>query len=170
MVRHRRVRLTLKPLLETRNDMIVSRIMVALCVLVLSLAPTLSCAETRIESDIGYRKDIMMAMDWNLVRIAQAVRHQIPYNRDRLIAEGQALQSLSTLPWVAFVPGSDHGATKAKPEIWRQAAQFQAHIRKFEQVAVQLEKSTSQGNLSGVAQPLTEVAQGCRSCHHRFMK
>ncbi len=150
--------------------MLDSRKIIALCALALSLAPTLSSAETRIESDIGYRKDIMMAMDWNLVRIAQAVRHQIPYNRDRVLAEGRAIRTLSTLSWVAFVPGSDHGPTKAEPKIWQQAVQFQAHIRKFEQVAVQLEKSTAQGNLSGIAQPLTDVAQSCRSCHHRFMR
>ncbi len=143
---------------------------IALCTLLLNFTPMLAQAETRIQSDIDYRKDIMMAMDWNLVRIAQMVRHQSPYNRDRLIAEGQAIRELSTLPWVAFVPGSDRGNTKAEPRIWQQPIQFRAKIRQFEKVALQLGQSTSQAKLAGVARPLGEVAQGCRSCHHHFMK
>lgn len=150
--------------------MIAFRKTVALCALILNLSPMLAHAETRIQSDIDYRKDIMMAMDWNLVRIAQMVRHQRPYNRDRLVAEGQAIGELSTLPWVAFVPGSDRGYTKAEPRIWQQPGQFQNQIRQFESAALQLQQSTAQGNLAMAARPLGAVAQGCRSCHHHFMK
>lgn len=150
--------------------MISFRKTIALGVLCLNLAYLPARAETRIQSDIGYRKDIMMAMDWNLVRIAQMVRHQIPYNRDRLISEGQAIRALSTMPWVAFVPGSDTGYTKAEPRIWQRPVQFQAKIRNFERLAMPLAQATSQGQLANVARPLGAVAQGCRSCHHRFMK
>lgn len=170
MVHRRRRPLAHEPPLETHKHMISFRKTIVLCALCLSFAPTITYAETRIQSDIDYRKDIMMAMDWNLVRIAQMVRRQIPYNRDRLIAEGRAIRELSTLPWVAFVQGSDRGDTKAEPRIWQQPSQFQVKIRQFEKVALQLEQSTSQAKLAGVARPLGEVAQGCRSCHHRFMK
>jgi cytochrome c556 len=150
--------------------MISFRKTIALGVLCLNLAYLPAKAETRIQSDIGYRKDIMMAMDWNLVRIAQMLRHQRPYNRDRLISEGQAIRVLSTMSWVAFVPGSDVGYTKAEPRIWQQPAQFQTKIRDFEQLAMQLDQATSQGQLANVARPLGAVAQSCRSCHHHFMK
>lgn len=143
---------------------------IALCAVLLSSTPLLAQAETRIQSDIGYRKDIMMAMDWNLVRIAQMVRHQSPYNHDRLVAEGQALGELSRLPWVAFVPGSDAGYTKAASSIWQQPRQFQNQVQRFEAAALQLQQSTAQGNLAMAGRTLGAVAQGCRSCHHHFMK
>jgi len=139
-------------------------------VLLLSLVPLLSQAETRIQSDIGYRKDIMMAMDWNLVRIAQMLRHQRPYDRARLLSEAHALQALSTMPWVAFVPGSDRGFTKARPQIWQARSQFQAHALRFEKTVAQLSVSAAQGPLGDIAKPLERVVQGCHSCHHRYMK
>ncbi|MHB8253391.1 MAG: c-type cytochrome [Acidiferrobacter sp.] len=144
--------------------------MAAVCALVLGLAPLAAQAETRIQSDIGYRKDIMMAMDWNLVRIAQMARHQRPYNRARLASEGRALQALSTMPWVAFVPGSDRGFTKAEPRIWQQPRQFQNVIQRFESAAQRLAVATAQGNLAGIGRPLEQVAAGCHSCHHHIRK
>jgi len=127
-------------------------------------------AETRIQSDINYRKDLMLAMDWNLVRIAQMVRHQLPYSRARLMREGSALQALSTLPWVAFVPGSDRGQTKAKPRIWQQPIPFRAAIRHFEAQVQALNVAAQSGNLAQIARPLQGTAESCKSCHHHFMK
>ena len=140
------------------------------CALLLSFIPIVAQAETRIQSDIGYRKDIMMAMDWNLVRIAQMLKHQRPYDRARLVSEARALQALSTMPWVAFVPGSDRGFTKAEPRIWQEPSQFQAKVQQFEKVAARLGASAAQGDLGRVGKPLEQVAESCHSCHHRFLK
>lgn len=137
--------------------------------LVAAVAPR-ALAETRIQSDIAYRKDLMFAMDWNLVRIAQMVRHQRPLDRNRLAYEGRALAALGVLPWTAFVPGSDYGETKAKPLIWQQGQAFQKAVLSFEAATRALQAATAQGRLSAVAHPLEEVARGCDSCHHRFMK
>lgn len=137
---------------------------------VLSLTHSVAHAETRIQSDIGYRKDLMFAMDWNLVRIAQMLRRQVPYNRARLAREGQALQALSNLPWVAFVPGSDVGQTKAKPGIWQHPRAFQADARHFEGLVQSLNAAAAGGSLARVARPLEQVAQSCKSCHHRFLR
>lgn len=137
---------------------------------VLSLILPVAHAETRIQSDIGYRKDLMFAMDWNLVRIAQMVRHQLPYNRARLANEGQALQALSNLPWVAFVPGSGVGQTKAKATIWQHPRAFQAATVHFEGLVRSLNAAAASGSLARVARPLQHVAQSCKSCHHRFLR
>lgn len=143
---------------------------IGLVAVALSLALPVAHAETRIQSDIGYRKDLMFAMDWNLVRIAQMLRHQLPYNRARLATEGQALQALSNLPWAAFVPGSGVGQTKAKATIWQHPRAFQATTAHFEALVRSLNTAAASGSLARVARPLQQVAQGCKSCHHRFMK
>lgn len=142
----------------------------ALGAVILALAPCAVSAETRIQSDIAYRRELMAAMDWNLVRIAQTIRHQRPYDPARLGAQARALALLATLPWVAFVPGSDRGPTKADARIWQQPGAFQAAITHFEAVTRVLAKAAAQGPLAGVRRPLEGVAGACRSCHHRFMR
>lgn len=142
----------------------------ALVCLAATLAPCAVSAETRIQSDIAYRRELMAAMQWNLVRIVQTLRHQRPYDQARFAAEGQALASLASLPWVAFVPGSDSGATKASVRVWRQPRAFGAAVTHFEALARTLAQATSQGPLTRAARPLEQVATACRSCHHRFMR
>ena len=132
------------------------------------LAPTVVTAETRIQSDISYRREIMAAMDWNLVRIAQTLRHERPYDPGRIAGEGRALAMLATLPWVAFVPGSDRGATKAAARIWQQPQAFEAAVTHFEAVTRELAQATARAPLAAAAHPLEQVADACRSCHHRF--
>ncbi len=142
----------------------------ALVCLATMLTPYAVSAETRIQSDIAYRRELMAAMQWNLVRIAQTLRHQRPYDPARLAAEGQALAALAALPWVAFVPGSDRGATKASVRIWREPRAFGAAVTRFEALARTLAQATSQGPLTRAARPLERVAGSCRSCHHRFIR
>ncbi|MDA8391170.1 MAG: cytochrome c [Gammaproteobacteria bacterium] len=128
-----------------------------------------SHAQNRIQADIGYRKALMVAMQWNLVRIAQMLRHQRPYDALRLQSEAQAIAALSTMPWVAFVPGSDRGYTKAKAAIWRNPAGFSLRVRTFEAQAAQLASAAPRG-LAAVQRPLEAVARGCHACHERFMR
>ncbi|WP_298135361.1 cytochrome c [Acidiferrobacter sp.] len=142
----------------------------AVCAVAAVLAPTGVLAETRIQSDIDYRRELMAAMDWNLVRIAQTLRHQRPYDAQRFAAEGRALAALAPLAWVAFVPGSDRGATKASVRIWREPQAFAKAVTRFQAATQALAQATSHAPFSQAARPLEQVASACRSCHHRFMR
>ncbi len=142
----------------------------ALCAVAAVLAPAAVLAETRIQSDIAYRRELMVAMDWNLVRIAQTLRHQRPYDPSRIAGEGRALAALAQLPWVAFVPGSDRGATKASVRIWQQPRAFAATVSHFEALTRTLAQAAAHAPLAASARPLERVADACRSCHHRFMR
>lgn len=138
--------------------------------LILSLTPLIARAESRIAADIGYRKDVMMAMDWNLVHIAGMLRHTRPYNQAQLVSEARALNALSQMSWAAFVPGSDRGFTKAKERIWQDPSQFQAEEQKFERATAFLSTAAIQGNLRNTTIALGQVAHGCHSCHVGFKR
>ncbi len=126
-------------------------------------------AETRMQADIGYRKAVMVALQWNLIHIAQMLRHQRPYNAAALQSEAQAISALSAMPWAAFVPGSDRGRTRAKFTIWQNPAAFSREVRNFESEAADLAAAAPHG-LAAVGRPLMAVAHGCHACHHRFSR
>lgn len=140
------------------------------CALAITLSPLVARAESRIAADIGYRKDVMMAMDWNLVRVADMLRHTRPYNQSELVSETRALAALSQMSWAAFVPGSDRGFTKAKPSIWQHPKRFQAQEQRFEQATAFLAATARQGNLRTTGIALEKVAHGCHSCHVGFKR
>ena len=77
---------------------------------------------------------------------------------------------MSKLPWHAFVPGSDAGNTKAKPEIWADAAKFKTAQDNMQGEMSKLATIAKGGNIDAIKAAVGATGGSCKTCHDAFRK
>ena len=142
-------------------------IRIALASLVFVAALPAQAQFSKPEDAIKYRKSAMTLMSTHFSRIGAVVKGA-PYNKDEVIANAALVETMSKLPWDAFVAGSDTGETKAKPDIWTDSAKFKQSAEKLGAEVVKLSAAAKSGNLEQIKTAFGAVGQTCKSCHDNF--
>ncbi|MBU3738331.1 MAG: cytochrome c [Rhodoferax sp.] len=122
------------------------------------------------EDAIRYRQSAMTLMQNHFGRVAAMAAGRVPFDA-KVAADNAALaETLSKLPWSAFVEGTDKGATKAKPEIWSQEARFKEAAEKMQGEMGRLAQAARGGNLDAIKSAVGPTAASCKACHDAFWK
>jgi len=122
------------------------------------------------EDAVKYRKNALFVMQVNFARVAGMASGKIPFDA-KVAAESAAIAEFtSKLPWVAFVDGTDKGDTRAKPEIWKEAAKFKESSDKLQSEMGKLSAATKTGNLEAIKTAVAATGGTCKSCHDTFRK
>ena len=125
-------------------------------------------AQQKPEDVIKYRKAVMTVQSWNMRPLALMVKGQQPYDAALFAWYAGVIQSTSFMLPDAFLPGSDKGDTRAKPEIWKDAAKFKQAVDNFNADATRLVAATKAGTLDAVKGPFGALAKNCGGCHNEF--
>ena len=75
---------------------------------------------------------------------------------------------VSKLPLEGFVPGTDTGETKAKPEIWQDMDDFKAKMDKMNQETAKLSQVAQSGDFEAVKAQVGETGKACKACHDKY--
>ena len=122
------------------------------------------------EDAIKYRQSALTVMGAHFGRVAGMANGRIPFDA-KVAADNAAIaESMSKLPWAGFVPGSDSGNTKAKPEIWTDNAKFKEASEKMQGEMVKLVAATKTGNLDTIKTAVGATGGACKACHDNFRK
>src|SRR5258708_6700128 len=82
------------------------------------------------EDAIKYRKAIFLAMNTHFARVAAMAQGKVAFDAKAAAENAEIAAYMSKLPYVAFVPGSDKGETRAEPKIWAELDKFNAAVTK----------------------------------------
>lgn len=137
----------------------------------LALAATAASAHAQFkpEEAIAYRQGVFKAQRWNLVPMAMMVQGKMPYDQAAFLARAQRLEQLSHMAWEGFGPGTDKGApTKAKAEIWSDAAGFKKAADAFQAETPKLVAAAQSGNMDQIKAAFSGVVKTCDGCHDNF--
>lgn len=122
------------------------------------------------EDAIKYRKSALTVMANHFGRVAAMASGRVPFDA-KVAADNAAIaETLSKLPYSAFVEGSDKGDTKAKPEIWSDNAKFMAAAEKMQGEMAKLAAATKTGNLDAIKTAVGATGGSCKACHDAFRK
>lgn len=124
----------------------------------------------KMEDAIKYRKNALFVMGQHFGRLGPVVKGERPYDKDEVAKNAAIAEQMSHLPWAGFVAGSDKGDTRAKPEIWTEAAKFKAAADKMEQEMGKLAQAAKGGDLNAVKAQFGEVGKTCKGCHDAYRK
>jgi cytochrome c556 len=121
------------------------------------------------EDAIKYRQSAMTVMANHLGRIGAMAQGKAPFDA-KVAAENAAIVvTMSKLPWVAFGEGTDKGMpTRAKTDIWKDAAKFKDLQSKMMAEAEKFEAVTKSGNLDTIKAALGPFGGTCKACHDDF--
>lgn len=142
-------------------------IAVAIGVLVLG-AGLIAVAQTKPEDSIKYRRSAMFLVGSNFGPLAAMAQGKRPYDKEAAIKHASIVAFVSKLPIEGFVPGTDTGDTKAKPEVWQDMDDFKAKMDKMNQETGKLSQVAQTGDFEALKAQVGETGKACKACHDKF--
>lgn len=140
----------------------------------LAATATLACALpasaqfAKPEDAIKYRKASFNVMGAHWARLAGMAQGRIPYDAKAAADNAAVLDVAHKLPWAAFGPDTQTGDTKAKPEIWKDAAKFKEAQDKMLAEVPKVVAAAKTGKAEDLKAAFTTAAPVCKNCHDNF--
>jgi cytochrome c556 len=122
------------------------------------------------EDAIKYRKASFTVMAAHFGRLGAMANGRAPYDAKAAAENADVVATLSKLPWAAFGEGTDKGDTRAKPEIWKEAAKYKEAADKMQAEIVKLNTAAKAGNIDALKAAFGPAAATCKACHDNFRK
>ena len=117
---------------------------------------------------VAYRQGIMKANAWHIGPIAGMAKGEIPFDSAALQHHADALAALSMMVVEGFPEGSTADNSKAKPEIWKEWAEFEEYAKHFEEAATALAAAAPTLTKDTLGAALGPVGKACGDCHGDF--
>ena len=122
------------------------------------------------EDAIKYRRSAMTVMATHFGVLGAMANGRVPFDAAAASRSADVIALVSHLPAAGFVPGTDKGETRAKPEIWSENAKFKGAYEKMEDAVGKLAVAAKTGNLDTMKAAFGPAAQTCKACHDDFRK
>lgn len=122
------------------------------------------------EDAIKYRKATFTVMAAHFGRLGAMANGRTPYDAKAAADNAEVVANLAKLPWTAFGEGTDKGDTRAKPEIWKEAAKYKEAADKMQAEIVKLNTAAKAGNIDALKVAFGPAAASCKACHDNFRK
>jgi cytochrome c556 len=139
---------------------------IATLVLMAAAAPALS-QQMKPENQVKYRRAAYQLMNLNFGSLEAMTSDKKPYNRDEAARNADFVAMLSTVPKGFFGEGTDKD-TKAKPDIWKNRADFDAKMDKLTTETAKLPDVARSGDVAALRQQVHAVGEACKSCHDEY--
>jgi len=122
------------------------------------------------EDAVKYRKASLTVMGAHFSRVGAMASGRVPFDAKVAAENADLVATMAKLPWAAFPEGSDKGDTRAKPEIWKDAAKFKEAADKLQAESVKLQAAAKSGNLDAIKTAFGATGASCKACHDTFRK
>lgn len=122
------------------------------------------------EDAIKYRKASFTVMAAHFGRLGAMANGRTPFDAKAAADNADVVATLSKLPWAAFGEGTDKGDTRAKPEVWKEAAKYKEAADKMQAEIVKLNTAAKAGNIDALKAAFGPAAASCKACHDNFRK
>lgn len=120
------------------------------------------------EDAVKYRQSAFALMGNHMGRIDAQLKSGSP-NMQAIQSSAALVETLSKLPFEAFVPGSESVAnTRAKPEIWKDGAKVKQLTERMQAEVSKLAATAKGGDAGAIRQQLGAVGQSCKACHDDY--
>lgn len=90
------------------------------------------------------------------------------YDPQQFLALAEALMTKRDAPWRLFASGTHYPPTKAKPEVWNNAEQFERERQVFMVATDQLLVAAHAKRVGDAQLAYQAVTDACQSCHKHF--
>lgn len=142
---------------------------VAVCLTAATLLPA-QAQFAKPEDAIKYRKASYTVMAAHFGRLGAMANGRMPYDAKVAAENAELVLTLAKLPWTAYGEGTDKGETRAKPEVWKEAAKFKDAADKMQAEIGKLNVAAKAGNVDALKAAFGPAAASCKACHDTFRK
>jgi cytochrome c556 len=121
---------------------------------------------------VKYRQSVMYVMSTHFGRIGAMANGKAPYDAKAAIDNAQIVATMAKLPWPGFSAESEKATvqTRAKPEVWSNAAKFKEDGDHLVAETGKLLAAAQTNNLDNLKTAFASTGKACKSCHDDFRK
>jgi len=119
------------------------------------------------ENQVKFRRAAYQLMNLNFDSLEAMAENKKPFNKDEAARNAEFVALLSTVPKGFFGEGTDKD-TRAKPEIWKNRADFDAKMDKMIHEAGKLPAVVKAGDMEAFRKQVDDTAQACKACHDEY--
>ena len=116
---------------------------------------------------IKYRQAVMKAQVGHMGGVVAIIKGQVPY-KDDLVAHATGLRDMAKILPNAFKIKTTGGKTRAKPEIWKDAKDFEQKIMDLQTATADFLAAAESGGPEAAGGKLGAVGDACKGCHKKF--
>jgi cytochrome c556 len=122
------------------------------------------------EGPQSYRQSWFALVAANFGPMTAMVKGEMPWQEDQMASYADQLAALTTLDVMrGFADGTDKGTTRAKPEIWKNKADFQAKMDDLNTAVTALQAAANQGtDRKAIAAEVAATGKACKACHDDY--
>lgn len=133
------------------------------------LASGTATAQVKPEDVIKFRKGAYQVVGWHMRPLGAMVKGQMPYDQAAFVKNAEVIAMMSHVVPEAFVAGSDKGDTRAKPEIWSDAAGFKKVVDGFQaESAKMVQVAKTATSVDQVRGQFSALSKACAACHDNY--
>lgn len=139
----------------------------AICVAAGVLVATPASAQfAKAENAIKYRQSAFTVMSNHMGRLAAMAKGEKPFDAAAAQSSAQLIATMSKLPWEAFTPGSDGGASNVKGDPWKNADDFKSLQERLMGETAKLPGAAA--SLDSLRAQLGATGKACTACHDKY--
>src|SRR5258706_15704558 len=120
------------------------------------------------ESQIKLRQSAYTLMNYNFASLDNMAQEKKPYNKDEAVRNADFVAMLSSVPKGFFGDDTDHGHTRAKPEIWKSRADFDSKMDKMTTETNKLPQVARTGDFAALKKQVADTGAACKACHDDY--
>lgn len=120
------------------------------------------------EDAIKYRQGVFAVIGWNFGSMAAMVKGEKEWNQEVFARNAEIVAFMSRLPAEGFIPGSDRGNTKARPEIWQNMSDFTRKLEAMQAEVAKLAEVARGGDARAMRAQVGEAGKACKACHDDY--
>jgi cytochrome c556 len=118
---------------------------------------------------LRYRQASMFMMGQSAGQLAAMIKGDKPYNQELALHHAELVHTFSTLPWDSFwVPGSDQGKNRMKPEIFKEKDKFLDDAKALQDETAKLLDVAKTGDQGALKAQFGAVGKACKTCHDAY--
>lgn len=138
-----------------------------IAVLLLSAAAFSAQAQVKPEDHIKQRRAGFAVLGFNFANLGAMVQGKKPYDQDEAARNADLVAALAEYPHTHFVEGTEKGDTKARPELWKNRADFDEKMRTMVKEAKDL-PAAARKDLAALRKEFGEAGRACKACHDEY--
>ena len=119
------------------------------------------------ENQVKYRRAAYQLMNLNFGSLEAMAENKKPFNKDEAARNAEFVALLATVPKGFFGEGTDKD-TRAKPEIWKNRADFDAKMDKMTGEAAKLPAIVKAGDMDAFRKHVHDLGEACKACHDEY--
>lgn len=125
-------------------------------------------AQSADAAHIGYRQKLMQARGFHAGSLAAILKGEWP--KEDAVAHARALAANAMLTLNAFKQQTADVKTDAKPEIWKEWAEYEKYSKALQTETAKLAEVAAGGNMAEMGAQMKKVGEACGACHKEFRK